>query len=99
MSNVLGPSGEEIARFIETAHSLVPAIDAMDEEIARQAENESADNARTAVRGKRTAFRVARASEWGQVILDEFRWTVAEGLAMAPDERPAIGGTRWPPGA
>ena len=93
---VLTPSGEEIARFIETAHSLVPAIDAMDEEIARAAENESADNARAAVRGKRTAFRVDHAREWGEVIIREFGSVVAEGLASSADQRPAVGGTRWP---
>ena len=89
----------EVARFIETANALVPAIDAMDAQIARELDQQSEAEARQARGGKRTAFRVAQASEWGKVILDEFQQTVAEGLAMAPDERPAIGGTRWPPEA
>ena len=96
---VLDTSMREVARFIETASALVPAIDAMDDQIARESAQQSEAEARQARGGKRTAFRLARASEWGKVILDEFRRTVAEGLAMAPDERPAIGGTRWPPGA
>ena len=96
---VLDTSMREVARFIETASALVPAIDAMDDQIARESAEQTEAEARQARGGKRTAFRVSRASEWGKVILDEFQRTVAEGLAMAPDERPAIGGTRWPPGA
>jgi thiol-disulfide isomerase/thioredoxin len=90
-------SMREVARFIETAFALVPAIDAMDDQIAQELAQQSEAEARSAGRGRRTAFRVDRASEWGKVILDEFRRTVAEGLAMPPEERPAIGGTRWPP--
>ncbi len=87
----------EIARFIETANELVPAIDAMDEMVARGVAGESADNARTVGRGKRTAFRVAHAKEWGEVILHAFRRVVADGLALPPQQRPAVGGTKWPP--
>ena len=87
----------EIARFIETANELVPSIDAMDEAIAQEVAAESEENRRAAGRGKRMAFRVARAQEWGEVILDAFGRTVSEGLAMSPSERPAVGGTKWPP--
>jgi thiol-disulfide isomerase/thioredoxin len=87
----------EVARFIETAKSLVPAIDAMDEMIAREAAASAGDDARAVVRGKRTAFRVAHAREWGRVILGEFRQVLAQGLALPPNERPAVGGTEWPP--
>ena len=87
----------EVARFIETAKSLVPQIDAMDEMIAREAAATTDDEARAAARGKRTAFRVAHAREWGRVILGEFRQVLAQGLALPPGERPAVGGTEWPP--
>ena len=89
----------EISRFIETARSLVPQIDAMDENIAKEvaAGGESGDEARTVLRGKRTAFRVAHAQEWGEVILKEFQQVVAKGLSLAPAERPSEGGTEWPP--
>lgn len=87
----------EIARFIETAHELVPAIDAMDEAIAREVAGQTEENARNVGRGRRTAHRVAHAKDWGNVILDAFRKTVSEGLAMSSSDRPAVGGTKWPP--
>lgn len=95
----LDSSMREISRFVETARSLVPQIDAMDENISREvaAAGESGDNARAATRGKRTAFRVGRAQEWGEVIMKEFQQVVAQGLALPPDQRPSEGGTEWPP--
>ncbi len=87
----------EIARFIETANELVPAIDAMEEAIAREVAGETEENARNVGRGRRTAHRVAHAEEWGNVILNAFCSTVAKGLGMEASERPAVGGTKWPP--
>jgi thiol-disulfide isomerase/thioredoxin len=84
----------EVARFIETAGALVPQIDAMDDIIAKEVANEG-DNARSVARGKRTAFRVAHAREWGEVILREFCQVVRDGLALPVDQRPAVGGTQW----
>ena len=80
----------EIARFIETARALVPAIDAMDEMAAQAADRQQA-------RGRRTSHRVGKAAEWGAVILNEFQQVVADGLALAHGDRPAEGGTEWPP--
>ena len=94
---VLDSSMKEVARFIETAGELVPALDGMDEMIAQEVANESEENARTLGRGKRTAFRVSHAQEWGEVILDAFSRTVTDGLKLAPEQRPAVGGTKWPP--
>ncbi len=94
---VTDQSMSEVARFIETAAELVPAIDVMDEAIQREAAAESAEDARAGVRGRRTAFRVAHANEWGDVILRAFVETIAQGLAASPDARPAVGGTVWPP--
>lgn len=87
----------EIARFIETARALVPAIDAMDEMAAQAAAGDDAAAARQQARGRRTAHRVDKAAEWGAVILNEFQQVVADGLALAPGDRPAEGGTEWPP--
>ena len=89
----------EVARFIETAVELVPDIDAMDEDISRKLEGEPEEGARRLRRGKRTEYRVARARQWGEVILQAFADTVADGLSRAHGQRPAIGGTRWPPEA
>ena len=86
----------EITRFIETSRELVPQIDTMDERIAAEVAGEG-DNARAAGRGKRTAFRVARANEWGEVILREFTQLVSDGLALPAAQRPTEGGTEWPP--
>ena len=94
---VLDSSMKEIAIFIETASELVPTLDGMDEMIAKEVAGESEENARTLGRGKRTAFRVAHAKEWGNVILESFRKVVANGMAQAPESRPVVGGTKWPP--
>ena len=93
---IFDSSMREIARFIETANELVPAIDAMDEQISSEAAAEPGSDPRAAVRGKRTAFRVARAREWGGTILEAFVRVIEEGLALPPQERPAVGGTEWP---
>lgn len=93
---VCDSSMSEIARFVETAHELVPDIDAMDGDIDRELEGEPEDSARRLRRGKRTEYRVAHARQWGAVILKSFADTVADGLSRSPEQRPAIGGTRWP---
>ena len=88
----------EIARFIETARSLVPTIDAMDEMVAQAAASVSDEGERRQqTRGRRTAHRVSKAAEWGSVILNEFQQVVADGMALPAAERPAEGGTEWPP--
>ena len=94
---VFDPAMQEIARFIETANELVPSIDAMDERISNEVAGEAEEQARTVGRGKRTAFRVSQAKEWGHVILNAFQQVVADGLARSAGDRPAVGGTKWPP--
>lgn len=94
---VLDSSMKEIARFVETANELVPAIDAMDDAISQEVAVESEENRRAAGRGKRMAYRTSHAQEWGEVILDAFGRVVADGLALAPEVRPAVSGTKWPP--
>ncbi|GIT69745.1 MAG: hypothetical protein Ct9H300mP27_08490 [Chloroflexota bacterium] len=93
---VLDKDMRQISRFIETANSLVPRIDAMDEQISKEVAGEG-DNARAAGRGKRTAFRVSHAGEWSNIILEEFTNVVSEGLQLPLDQRPTQGGTKWPP--
>ena len=88
----------EIARFVETALSLVPDIDAMDEMIAQAAASVTDEaERRQQTRGRRTSHRVGKAAEWGAVILNEFQQVVADGLSRPADQRPAEGGTKWPP--
>ncbi|MCH8064074.1 MAG: thioredoxin family protein [Chloroflexi bacterium] len=91
-------SFREVARFIETANELVPDIDAMDEMIARELASEGEEEARRRRGGRRTEFRVQHARDWGNVILQAFGDVVARGLTLSPSERPAVGGTKWPPG-
>lgn len=88
---------KEVARFIETAHALVPQIDAMDAAVNREPAEGDEAAVRQARRGRRTAHRVACAQEWGEVILREFREAVDAGLELPPSQRPAVGGTKWPP--
>ena len=87
----------EVARFIETANGLVPQIDAMDEAASRSAEGQDQAAARQTMRGRRTAHRVAHAQDWGEVILQEFCQVVSDGLKLPEHQRPAVGGTKWPP--
>jgi thiol-disulfide isomerase/thioredoxin len=87
----------EVARFIETASGLVPQIDAMDEAVEQEAAAGSEEEARAAKRGKRTAHRVSHARDWGEVIMREFGQAVSAGLSLPPSDRPAVGGTKWPP--
>ncbi len=92
---VLDQQMSEIARFVETAKALVPQLDAMNDTIALEVASEG-DNARAVGRGKRNAFRVSHAREWGEVILHEFQRVVSDGLALPAGQRPSQGGTEWP---
>ena len=84
-------------RFIETANTLVPAIDAMDEAIDQETAGMDEAEARQAKRGRRNAYRVEHARAWGEVILKEFGALVADALAGKPEDLPLQGGTKWPP--
>ena len=64
---VLDPSMREIARFIETANELVPAIDELYDMIAKQVADDSGENAQRRGVGRRVAIRVSHAKEWGEV--------------------------------
>ena len=94
---VLDQDMNQVARFIETAGTLVPDIDAMDAAIDQETAGLSEDEQRQARRGRRTSYRVERAQAWGDVILKEFGGLVAEALAGSPLDRPLEGGTKWPP--
>ena len=84
-------------RFIETANSLVPSIDAMDEVINRETSGMGEAEARRAKRGRRNAYRVEHAQDWGEVILKEFSGLVSEALSGDQPDLPLQGGTKWPP--
>ncbi len=94
---VLDDEMNEVARFVETASGLVPQIDAMDEAINRDTEGLDEAAQRQARRGRRMAHRVSHAQDWAEVILQEFRDVVDTGLRLPGSERPAVGGTKWPP--
>ncbi len=94
---VLDQHMNQVVRFIETAGSLVPDIDAMDAAIDQETAGMSDAEQRQARRGRRTSYRVERAQAWGEVILNEFRGLVADALARNPRDRPVEGGTKWPP--
>ena len=84
-------------RFIETANNLVPSIDAMDEAIDQENAGMDEAEARRAKRGRRNAYRVEHAQEWGEVILEEFGELVADALSGSKPDLPLEGGTKWPP--
>ena len=96
----------EVGRFVETAKELVPTLDKMEDEVKRETlaateldkpMSEISENSRNAFRGRRTAYRVDHAKEWGNIIATAFASVVREGLALPEDKRPAEGGTEWPP--
>ena len=84
-------------RFIETANNLVPSIDAMDGAIDQETAGMDEAEARRAKRGRRNAYRVEHAQEWGEVILKEFGGLVADALSGNQSDLPLLGGTKWPP--
>ena len=94
---VLDDDMNEVARFVETASGLVPQIDAMDDAINRDTEGLEEAAQRQARRGRRMAHRVSHAQGWAEVIVQEFRDVVDTGLKLSASERPAVGGTKWPP--
>ena len=87
----------QMVRFIETANTLVPDIDAMDAAIDEETAGMDEAEERRAKRGRRTSYRVERAQAWGEVILKEFGGLVSEALAAGRDSLPVEGGTKWPP--
>lgn len=96
----------EVARFIETAKELQPLVGKMNEEIrskrlaaidADKGPREMTEEGRTTYRRETVGRRVAQAREWGNVVIEAFTRTVKEGLALPAGERPAVGGTEWPP--
>ena len=94
---VMDQEMNQVVRFIETANTLVPQIDAMDAAIDQETAGLSEADQRQAKRGRRTSFRVEHAQSWGEVILEEFSGLVTEALALSAQEQPLEGGTKWPP--
>ena len=92
---VMDKDMQQMVRFIETANTLVPEIDAMDAAIDQEVEGIDEGEARRVKRGRRTSYRVERAQAWGEVILKEFGGLVAD--AEGGGDLPFEGGTKWPP--
>ena len=92
---VMDKDMQQMVRFIETANTLVPEIDAMDAAIDQEVTGLDEAEARRVKRGRRTSYRVERAQEWGEVILKEFGGLVSG--ALDGGQLPFEGGTKWPP--
>ena len=92
---VMDKDMQQMVRFIETANTLVPEIDAMDAAIDQAVAGMDEAEARRAKRGRRTSYRVERAQAWGEVILKEFGGLVSG--ALDGGNLPFEGGTKWPP--
>ena len=92
---VMDKDMQQMVRFIETANTLVPEIDAMDAAIDQEVAGMDEAEARRVKRGRRTSYRVERAQEWGEVILKEFGGLVSG--ALDGGHLPFEGGTKWPP--
>ena len=100
------PNMQEISRFIETAPGMVPILDELEVNSLREAgvdsdtterRGELDEGTRNLARQKRIDARIARAREWGQIVVGSIRQVVTDGLARKPDQRPAEGGTQFPP--
>ena len=87
----------QMVRFIETANTLVPYIDAMDAAIDEETAGLDEAEQRRVKRGRRTSYRVEHAQAWGEVILKEFGGLVSDALASDHGDLPLEGGTKWPP--
>ena len=92
---VMDKDMQQMVRFIETANTLVPEINAMDAAIDQEVAGMDEAEARRVNRGRRTSYRVERAQEWGEVILKEFGGLVSG--ALDGGNLPFEGGTKWPP--
>ena len=95
---VMDQEMHQMVRFIETANTLVPDIDAMDAAIDEETSGLDEAEQRSVKRGRRTSYRVERAQAWGEVILKEFGGLVADALGAGNGDLPLEGGTKWPPG-
>ena len=100
------PNMQEISRFIETAPGMVPILDELEVNSLREvgvnpdttkSQGELDEGTRNLVRKKRIEARITRAREWGQIVVRSIRQVVSDGLAREPDQRPAEGGTQFPP--
>lgn len=96
----------EVARFIETAKELQPLVGKMTDELrSRLLNSEERDKplpeltpeSRAAFGSARAAYRVAHGQEWGEIVVNAFTRTVQKGLELPAAQRPAEGGTEWPP--
>ena len=94
---VMDQDMNQMVRFIETANTLVPDIDAMDAAIDEETAGLDEAAQRQAKRGRRTSYRVGHAQAWGEVILKEFGGLVADALSGNSQDHPLEGGTKWPP--
>lgn len=94
---VMDQEMNQMVRFIETANTLVPEIDAMDEVINQETAGMDEAEERRAKRGRRNSYRVEHAQAWGEVILKEFGGLVADALSGDRQDLPLQGGTKWPP--
>ena len=92
---VMDKDMQQMVRFIETANTLVPEINAMDAAIDQEVAGMDEAEARRVKRGRRTSYRVERAQAWGEVILKEFGGLVSG--ALDGGNLPFEGGTKWPP--
>ena len=92
---VMDKDMQQMVRFIETANTLVPEINAMDAAIDQEVAGMDESEARRVKRGRRTSYRVERAQAWGEVILKEFGGLVSG--ALDGGNLPFEGGTKWPP--
>ena len=92
---VMDKDMQQMVRFIETANSLVPEIDAMDAAIDQEVEGIDEGEVGRVKRGRRPSYRVERAQAWGEVILKEFGGLGAD--ALGGGDLPFEGGTKWPP--
>ena len=92
---VMDKDMQQMVRFIETANTLVPEINAMDAAIDQEVAGMDEAEALRVKRGRRTFYRVERAQAWGEVILKEFGGLVSG--ALDGGNLPFEGGTKWPP--
>ena len=75
----------------------LPVFVVFDPQMREVAPSQGDTASQTAIRGRRMAYRVAHAREWGQVLTHAFTAVVKAGLALPPERRPAERGTEWPP--
>ena len=92
-----GSEGNRVGGWSGRGSALVPDSAEMEGNSDKEMAAEKVGNRDRARRSRRNPYRVGGDGEGSKVIVSEFRRVVGDGVTRDAVNRPAIGGTKWPP--